>query len=92
MIYKLFLTNEAEEGMARLQKSGDKAVLKKLETLLNELRNHPRTGTGHVEQLKHFHEETWSRRINREHRIIYRVCDEVVEVLVLSAYGHYCDK
>jgi toxin YoeB len=39
--------------------------------------------------LKHYDEETWSRRINREHRLVYRIYDNVVEVLVLSVYGHY---
>lgn len=64
-------------------------AIKKLEKLLEELREHPRTGTGQVEQLKHYKEETWSRRITREHRLVYRIHDDVVEVLVLSVFGHY---
>ncbi|MGC4234601.1 MAG: type II toxin-antitoxin system YoeB family toxin [Niabella sp.] len=35
---------------------------------------------------------TWSRRISQEHRLVYRVQDEVITVLVLSAYGHYDNK
>ena len=54
-----------------------------------ELQEHPRTGTGQVEPLKYYKEETWSRRINREHRLVYRIHDDIVEVLVLSTYGHY---
>ena len=54
-----------------------------------ELQEHPRTGTGQIEQLKYYEEETWSRRINKEHRLVYRIYDDIVEVLVLSTYGHY---
>ena len=31
----------------------------------------------------------YSRRITHEHRLVYRIYDEVIEVLVLSAFGHY---
>lgn len=64
-------------------------AIKKLNALLEEITNHPTTGTGQVEKLKHYKEETWSRRINKEHRLIYRVYEEVVEVLIISVYGHY---
>ena len=56
---------------------------------MEELQEHPRTGTGQVEKLKFYAEETWSRRINREHRLVYRIYEDIVEVLVLSTYGHY---
>ena len=71
-----------------LQKKAPLAI-KKLKSLLVELQEHPRTGTGQVELLKYYTEETWSRRINKEHRLVYRIYDDVVEVLVLSTYGHY---
>ena len=74
--------------MRLLQKNAPQAI-KTLKKLLDELQIHPRTGTGKVEQLKHYAEETWSRRINKEHRLVYRIYDDVVEVLVLSTYGHY---
>lgn len=62
---------------------------KKLNALLEEIRLHPTTGTGRIERLKHYKEATWSRRINHEHRIVYRVYEELIEVLVISVYGHY---
>ena len=65
--------------------------MKKLAKLLEEIKEHPRYGTGQVEQLKHYQEETWSRRITREHRLVYRIHDDIVEVLVLSVFGHYSD-
>jgi toxin YoeB len=63
--------------------------MKKLYTLLDEQTDHPRTGTGKVEILKHYSEETFSRRINKEHRLVYRIYDDIVSVLLISAHGHY---
>ena len=82
-------TQEALDDIKKHKKNGNKALLKKLEKLLLELKQHPSTGTGQVEMLKHYQEETWSRRINNEHRLVYRIKDDVIIVLVLSAYGYY---
>lgn len=87
-MYTIKFTEEAQSQLGLLMRKAPKAI-KKLEKLLEELREHPRTGTGQIEQLKHYKEETWSRRITREHRLVYRIHDNVVEVLVLSVFGHY---
>ena len=87
-MYKIVFTEDAQQDLQKLQKMAPQAI-KKLKSLLVELQEHPRTGTGQVEQLKHYEEETWSRRINKEHRLVYRIYDDIVEVLVLSTYGHY---
>ena len=87
--YELVFTQEALDDIQKHKKSGNKPLLKKLEKLLVELRQHPSTGTGQVEMLKHYKEETWSRRINDEHQLVYRIKDDMVVVLILSAYGHY---
>ncbi len=88
MSYPVEFSTYAETDITLLKKSGNRAILKKLKSLLDELSEHPRTGTGQVEVLKHYEEETFSRRINREHRLAYRVYDQTITVL-LSAYGHY---
>lgn len=87
-MYRVRFTEDAKKQFVILTKHAPQAV-KKLEKIIEELREHPRTGTGQVEQLRHYKEETWSRRLTREHRIVYRIYDDVVEVLVLSVYGHY---
>ena len=89
MSYTLKYTDDAEKDIERLKKSGNRQALNKLKALLLEVVEHPRTGTGQVEQLKYFKEETWSRRINNEHRLVYSINDDVVEILILSTYGHY---
>ncbi|MBE6346914.1 MAG: Txe/YoeB family addiction module toxin [Bacteroidales bacterium] len=87
-MYRIVFTEEAQKDLQLLHKKAPQAI-KKLKSLLVELQQHPRTGTGQIEQLKYYTEETWSRRINKEHRLVYRIYDDVVEVLVLSTYGHY---
>lgn len=92
MSYDLDFTDEALLDIERHKKSGDKTVLRKIEKLLNELKEHPRTGTGQPELLKYDLAGYYSRRINRKHRLVYEIKDEVVTVLVLSAHSHYDDK
>ena len=49
MSYSIELTEEAISDIDKLKKSGDKKVLIKINKLLNELREHPTTGTGKPE-------------------------------------------
>lgn len=91
MNFKIEFTEEAKRDIKRLKRS-EPLAYKKVAILLEEMEEHPYFGTGHVEQLKHYKEETWSRRISGQHRLVYRVYEDVVQVLILSAYGHYHDK
>ena len=79
---------DAQKDLVSLKKSAPNAF-KKFLKIYEELKEHPKTGTGQCEQLRHYSEETWSRRLDKEHRVVYRVYDEIVEVFVLSAFGHY---
>lgn len=90
-MYKLEYTDDAREDIELLKKSGDKGVLKKLAKLLTELTEHPTTGTGQIEQLKGNLSGKWSRRINDKHRLVYKVMEETVTVIIVNAYGHYND-
>ena len=90
-MYKLDYTDEAKLGMQRLKYDEPKAF-KKLGRLLEELMEHPLTGTGKPEQLKGDRSGQWSRRITDKHRLVYKINDTEVIVLVLTAYGHYDDK
>lgn len=53
MSYRIDFTNQAQKDIDFHKKSGNKAVLKKINTLLYELTEHPFVGTGKPEQLKH---------------------------------------
>ena len=82
------MINEDWNDLKELSKKAPLAI-KKPSKLLEEIQEHPRTGTGQVEQLKGYDGDVYSRRITHEHRLVYRIYDEVIEVLVLSAFGHY---
>jgi toxin YoeB len=92
MIYEVVFTPEAKEDIARLRKSGDKLSLKRLDAIREELKIHPATGIGKPERTKHGLSGCWSRRITEKHRIVYRIKEEIVTVVVIRAYGHYSDK
>jgi len=53
---------------------------------------HPITGTGQPEMLKHDLAGLYSRRINKKHRLVYSIKEQIVLVYVLSAWSHYGDK
>ena len=58
-------------------------VLDLVEAILRE----PFTGIGKPEPLKHIHPGTWSRRLTKEHRIVYLVSDDRIDFL--QARYHY---
>ena len=87
MSYHLDFSNQAKSDIDFYKKSGNKAILKKIFTLLNELIEHPFEGTGKPEALKYNLVGYWSRRINQEHRLVYEVIEDTV--FLHSARGHY---
>ena len=92
MNYELILMPEAERHLKEWKRSGQKKVLKKIVDLFEELRQHPTTGTGHVEPLRGNLSGLWSREINKGDRMIYGIEDEKIIVYVVSLKGHYSDK
>ncbi len=88
-MYNLRLSDKTQRDIESLKKSGKKSIVKKITTLLIELSTIPTTGTGKPEQLKHELAGLWSRRINKEDRLIYEIDEKNKVVNVLSAKGHY---
>lgn len=87
MAYHLDFSKQALKDIDFHKKSGNKTITNKLLVLLTELTEHPFTGTGKPEQLKYNLAGLWSRRINREHRLVYEVATN--NIFVHSAKGHY---
>lgn len=92
MSYTIVYTEDAELDIIKLRKSGDKQAIKKLNVLIDELREHPEVGTGKPERLKYQKGNKWSRRITDRHRLIYEILEQTVAVEIVQAYGHYDDK
>jgi toxin YoeB len=65
----------------------DKKVFKRLYKLIIEVTRDPFKGTGKPEPLKGNYKGCWSRRITDEHRLIYRVSQDNIEII--SCRGHY---
>lgn len=91
MKFEVIFQKQAQEDLRQLLRNEPKAYRKAL-SLISELYDHPRTGTGHPEQLKGEPHGRWSRRITQKHRLVYEIRDTEVIVIVLTAYGHYDDK
>ncbi len=92
MSYTLAFSKTALADIDKHKKSGDKPTLRKIEKLLNELMKHPTRGTGQPEMLKYNLAGLYSRRINKKHRLVYSINEQIITVHVLSAWSHYGDK
>lgn len=65
----------------------DRKVLDRINKLIREIQRTPFEGTGKPEPLKHGLSGYWSRRINDEHRIVYKV--ELDSILIAQLRHHY---
>jgi toxin YoeB len=59
----------------------------KIDTLIDAILVDPFSGLGKPEPLKHEYSGCWSRRINQQHRLVYRVDDD--RIIVLQCRSHY---
>ena len=91
-MYRIVLTKQAQKDYNYWVSSGNKVALEKIAELLKDIVKHPFVGIGKPEPLKYALAGKWSRHINSEHRIIYSVNDEMIEVNVFSMKYHYSKK
>lgn len=59
----------------------DKKILQRINLLIKDISRHPHNGIGDPEPLKHNWAGYWSRRIDREHRLVYKYNDETITVV-----------
>jgi toxin YoeB len=64
-------------------RSADKKILTRINTLVKDISRSPYKGLGKPEQLKHGLTGYWSRRINDEHRIVYKVLNDMLFIAQL---------
>lgn len=65
----------------------DKKILNRINTLIKDVRRQPFSGLGDPEPLKHNWSGYWSRRINREHRLVYKINDNAI--IIVQCRYHY---
>ena len=88
---EIVFSKKAQNDILLWNKSRKKKILKKISELLRDIQRTPYEGIGKPEQLKHNLSGVWSRRIDKEHRLVYEIIDEkTIEILnILSVKGHY---
>ena len=86
---ELVLLEQARKDRDYWKKSGNTKIQNRISALLKDILQHPFTGIGKPEPLKHNLKGLWSRRINEEHRLVYQVSDGMIYVYVLSMRFHY---
>jgi toxin YoeB len=83
---KLIFAENAWDDYLYWQKT-DKTILKRINALIKDITREPFEGIGKPEPLKHALSGYWSRRINDEHRIVYKIQDN--SLLIAQLRYHY---
>ena len=83
---KLIFSQQAWDEYLYWQNT-DKKLVRRINDLIKEITRTPHEGTGKPEPLKHALSGYWSRRINDEHRIVYKVAGH--EVFIAQLRYHY---
>ena len=83
---KLIFSENAWEDYLYWQQT-DKKMLKRINKLIKEISRSPFKGMGKPEPLRHGLSGYWSRRINDEHRIVYKIIEDAL--LIAQLRYHY---
>jgi toxin YoeB len=83
---KLTFSSKGWEDYLYWQKT-DRKVLKRINLIIKDIMRSPYEGIGKPESLKHALSGYWSRRINDEHRIVYKVVDG--HIMIVQLRFHY---
>ena len=83
---KLIFVDESWEDYLYWQKT-DRKILERINNLVKDISRNPYSGLGKPEPLKYKYQGFWSRRITEEHRLIYRVADD--EIQIAKCRFHY---
>jgi len=86
---EIVYSDEAKRDIEYWKKSGNSGIQKKIQQLLHAIALDPYTGIGKPEPLRHNLSGLWSRRISREHRIIYQLLEDRETIKIYSLRGHY---
>jgi len=67
-------------------RENDKKILERINTLIKEIERQPCKGIGKPEPLKYNLADYWSRRINEEHRLVYKISGDTIIVIQCRYY------
>jgi toxin YoeB len=83
----VFMTERASRDISYWSQSGNKKKVERINALIESCLLDPYSGIGVPEQLRFKDEATYSRRIDKTHRLVYRV--ESQNLVIISARFHY---
>jgi len=86
---EIVLLEQARRDRDYWKRTGNERIMRRISSLLEDIILHPFTGIGKPEPLRGNLRGKWSRRITREHRLIYTVSENCVYVYVFSLRFHY---
>ena len=84
---QIVLLPTAKKDLEFWRKTGNKSILQKIELLTEANVELPYSGIGKPEPLKYQFTGCWSRRITKEHRLVYEISDN--KIILHSLKGHY---
>jgi len=80
---EIIFSPKALEEFQYWRKSGNDRVVERIRLLLEEIQKTPYQGVGKPEALKHNWSGYWSRRITREHRLVYKIQNDTLYIAQL---------
>ena len=83
---KVHFSTQSQKDISYFKKN-NQTLFKKICFLLLDIEENPFSGIGKPEPLKHELKSLWSRRINKQHRLVYQIKDD--EIIIHSCRFHY---
>ena len=84
---EIVYTEKAKDDLVFWKKSGNQQIQKRITELIKSITANPIEGIGKPELLKYELAGKWSRRITKEHRIVYEI--EETRIIIISLLYHY---
>jgi len=85
-MHKIKFTKNASEDIGYWKKN-DTKVYNRIKVIIGDIRNDPYTGIGKPEPLRYGLSGKWSRRLTKEHRIVYEINDG--DIIIYQCRFHY---
>ena len=88
MQYSIVMSSGAEKDYAKLKKD---PIIKKYYEVIDKIRENPYADGDNFKWMQGYKDDTFSRRLNKKHRVLYSVSNRTITILIISCWGHYGD-
>ncbi len=87
-IFIIILSEQAKKDIIFWERKNS-VISRQIQKLIDSIQQTPRSGKGQPEKLRYELSGAWSRRIDKEHRLVYVVNEQNKTVTIQSCKGHY---